>query len=101
MTARYKAGMTGEPIDIRRKKLLHRARYRGFKEADMLVGGFAESALDSMGGAELDAFEAILSCNDHDIYAWIVGHEDPPAGIDRAIVARMKAFDVAAHVRRH
>lgn len=84
-----------EPDDLRRKKLLHRARYRGFKEADILVGGFAEEALPGMSADELDAFEAILSLNDHDIYAWVAGGQPPPANVDAGLIARMKAFDAA------
>jgi len=81
--------------DIRRKKLLHRARYRGFKEADILVGGFAEEALSDMSDAELDAFEKILAESDHDIYAWVTGARDAPAGIDAKLIARMRSFDAA------
>lgn len=91
--------MTAEPTEIRRKRLLHRARYRGFKEADMLVGGFAETAIASMASTELDAFEALLEQSDHDVYAWIVAGETPPPGVDRRLIARMKAFDAAARIR--
>ncbi|MDZ7627456.1 MAG: succinate dehydrogenase assembly factor 2 [Parvularculaceae bacterium] len=87
--------MSLEPDDLRRKKLLHRARYRGFKEADLLVGGFADEALPDMSAAELDAFEAILSLNDHDIYAWVFGGAAPPANVDAALIARMRAFDAS------
>lgn len=91
--------MTDQPIDIRRKRLLHCARYRGFKEADILVGGFAEAALPAMSAAELDAFEAILAASDHDIYDWVTGNKVPPPSIDIGLVARMSAFDAAAKVR--
>lgn len=92
--------MTDETADTRRKRLLHRARYRGFKEADMLIGGFAEKALAGMEGADLDAFEALLEKNDHDIYAWIVGAATPPSDIDAGLIARMRAFDASAALRR-
>jgi antitoxin CptB len=91
--------MTAEPIDIRRKRLLHRARYRGFKEADMLVGGFADAAIAGMGEAELDALEALLERSDHDIYAWIVAGEPTPPDIDCGLIDRMKAFDASARIR--
>lgn len=85
--------MTLNPEDSRRKMLLHRARYRGFKEADLLVGGFAAAALPDMTAAELDAFEAILSLNDHDIYGWVTGATEPPANVDHALISKMRAFD--------
>ncbi|HBK93311.1 MAG TPA: succinate dehydrogenase assembly factor 2 [Parvularcula sp.] len=84
-----------EPAETRRKRLLHRARYRGFKEADLLIGGFAEASVAAMSEAELDAFEAILALNDHDIYALVLGAAAPPANVDIAMIARMRAFDAS------
>lgn len=89
-----------ETIDTRRKRILHRARYRGFKEADMMVGGFAEMALGGMDGAGLDAFETLLDANDHDIYGWIVGAVAPPPEIDPGLIKAMRAFDASAAIRR-
>ncbi len=80
-------------IETRRKKLLHRARYRGFREADIMIGGFAEEAIGAMGAGELDAFETLLACNDHDIYSYVVGALPVPAGIDSALIARISRFD--------
>jgi antitoxin CptB len=85
-----------DPAETRRKRLLHRARYRGFKEADLLIGGFAAASLGGMTEAELDAFEAILALNDHDIYAWVLGAAEPPANVDQAIIDRMRAFDAVS-----
>ena len=50
-----------ESIEDRRKRLLYRAKYRGFREADFLFGGFAEAHLDSLSDKELDEFEELLS----------------------------------------
>lgn len=87
--------MALDPLDTRRKRLLHRARYRGFKEADLIVGGFAASELAGMSDREMDAFEAILSLNDHDIYAWVLSVAEPPANVDIALITRMRAFDAS------
>jgi antitoxin CptB len=88
--------MTIPSDDTRRKMLLHRARYRGFKEADILIGGFAAAALADMTADELDAFEAILSLSDHDLYAWMTGASEPPANVDHALIAKMRDFDAAS-----
>jgi antitoxin CptB len=95
-----KGGMTSAQLDARRRKLLHRARYRGFKEADILIGGFAECALASMDAQELDAFEALIGENDHDIYAWIVTGDEPPACVNRRLIASMRAFDAAGALKK-
>ncbi len=91
--------MTDAMLDPRRKKMLHRARYRGFKEADILIGGFAEEALPTMTTAELDAFEHVLAMNDHDIYAVVVSDAPPPVDFDRGLLQRMRAFDATARTR--
>ena len=81
-----------EPDDLRRKRLLFQARHRGFKEADLLLGGFAERELARMPAAELDAFERILEFPDRDIYGWIVEGATPPEGLAGLVLDRLRAF---------
>lgn len=81
-------------IDIRRKKLLYIATYRGFKEADLLIGGFAKANLADMTEAELDEFEALLQINDRELYAWATGKAEPPANVSGPIFERLKQFDI-------
>lgn len=81
-----------DALDHRRKKILYRASYRGFKEADIVIGGFARAHLDELTEAELDAFEALLVENDRDIYAWIMGDAPAPAAHDGPLLRRMQAF---------
>ena len=80
-----------DDASITRKKLLHRARYRGFREADLLIGGFAEAALPGMDEAALAAFGRLLDLNDHDLYAAIVGESPAPAGFE-ALIEDMRAY---------
>lgn len=88
--------MTDEPAETRRKKLMHRASYRGFREADILLGEFAKATVPAMTTDELSAFERLLDCDDHDIYAAVVLGEPAPAGADPAMVDRMRAARVDA-----
>lgn len=85
-------------IDIRRKRLLYIATYRGFKEADLLIGGFAKANLAEMNEAELDEFEALLQINDKELYAWATGKAEPPANVSGPVFERLKKFDVAAMI---
>lgn len=85
-------------LDMRRKKLLYRASYRGFKEADLLIGGFANAHLSEMDEAELDAFEALLKLEDRDLYDWAVGKRAAPTEIAGPVFDRLKAFNVAAMI---
>ena len=43
---------------------------------DLILGGFADSALDALPPPLLDAFEILLEENDHDLYAWVAGRGD-------------------------
>lgn len=79
--------------DIRLKKIRLRAWRRGFKEADLILGPFADRYGASMTDAELDAFEHLLNQPDPDIYDWFLGRAEPPEHVDAALMARLKAFD--------
>ena len=81
-------------IEERRKKLLYRATYRGFKEADLLIGGFATAHLESFGEAELDEFEVLLEVNDRELYDWATGKKEPPAEVRGPVFERLQAFDL-------
>jgi antitoxin CptB len=81
-----------EDLDTRRKRLLFQSIYRGTKEADYLVGGFARAHLGAMTEAQLDQFEPMLSLEDVDLVAWMTGRVPPPAEIDHDVMGLMKSF---------
>ena len=81
-----------ELTDPRRKRLLYQASYRGFKEADILIGGFARANLPTMDEGELDQFEALLKCNDRDLYAWAIGNAEAPADLQGSVLNELQAF---------
>ena len=85
-----------EGLDDRRKKLLYRASYRGFKEADLLIGSFARAELPGMSDADLDEFEALLKLNDRDIYNWATGKGEPSVEVNGPVMKRLLAFDPLA-----
>ena len=63
--------------DPRVKRLLFRSWRRGTKEADLLLGSFAEAHLAGFSAAELDRFEALLELDDDVLFAWITGRAVP------------------------
>ena len=81
----------GETTDTRRKRLLYRSWHRGLKEADLLLGSFAERHLDGFTPAELDQWEALLGENDADLLDWIFARRPPPPPLDGA-VQRLRHF---------
>lgn len=78
--------------EIRKKRLLYRANYRGFKEADLILGGFAKAHLEELSDDELADFETLLEARDHDIYDWVTGKQAVPPAYDTAVLARIRAF---------
>lgn len=64
--------MTSEDPETRLKRLLYRARHRGTKEMDWLLGRYAEAKLRQMTAAEVDLFEALCALPDPDVQDWIL-----------------------------
>jgi len=78
--------------DIRRKRLLFRSWHRGTREADLLLGSFAEANLDGFDGTRLDRYEALLECPDADLFDWITGRAAPPPEHDTEVTRLLLAF---------
>jgi antitoxin CptB len=66
-----------ESRETRLKRLRIRCWRRGTKEMDLLFGPYADTTLATLPDDQLDAFEALLDENDHDLYAWISGAATP------------------------
>lgn len=75
--------MTETP-EIRLRRLRMRSWRRGMKEMDLILGRFADEVMADLSPAELDAFEAMLSENDQDLYLWVTARMNggPNAGPD-------------------
>lgn len=93
-TARTHKGcpMTETP-EIRLRRVRMRSWRRGMKEMDLILGRFADDLLSHLSPAELDAFEAVLSENDQDLYLWVTarmnGGADPGPDRIAAILDRI------------
>lgn len=77
---------------IRRKRLLLRAWRRGTREADLILGSFAELHLAGFDAARLDAFEALLDVADAELFEWIWGRTVPPPPYDSEVTRLLLAF---------
>ena len=67
-----------ETIENRRKRLIHRSRYTGMKETDILLGSFAVQHVPGFSAAELDMYERLLTEQDPDILDWASGRSVAP-----------------------
>jgi antitoxin CptB len=79
-------------LDERRKRLRFRAWRRGFREIDLILGGFADARLADLGEADLAAFEGLLEAPDQDVYDWVVGRAPPPRIHDTALLGAIRNF---------
>jgi antitoxin CptB len=81
-------------LDVRIKRLKYRAWHRGFKEADLVLGPYADEHAARMSEAALTEFEFLLTAQDQDLYDWILGRSPPEPEYDgpvlRAIMASVK-----------
>ena len=77
---------------VRLGRLRFRAWRRGFREADLILGGYADAHAASMSPAELERFECLLEQPDPDIYAWIVGPGPIPEAFDNDLMRSLRNF---------
>jgi antitoxin CptB len=81
---------------FRLKRLRFRSWHRGTREADLVLGSFADRHLAGFSPAQLDAYERLLEQEDPDLWDWLVGAAVPPAEFDTDVMALLKNFRLAA-----
>lgn len=86
--------------DTRLKRVKFRAWHRGFREADLILGPFADKHASSLTPEQLDAFEALLEQPDQDLYEWIVERTPTPPEHDDEIMQMIKRFRFEAFEAR-
>jgi antitoxin CptB len=79
-------------LDIRRRKLLFRSWHRGLRELDLVLGVFADAAVDDLTEAEIDQYERLLDIPDTELLAWIMGERTIPAEHQNPLFERILAF---------
>lgn len=78
--------------DPRRKRLLFRSWHRGTREADLILGSFADAHLATFDEVQLDRYEALLDTPDPDIFDWLTGRRAPPPEADHDVTRMLLAF---------
>ena len=79
-----------DPHEVRRRRLRYRCWHRGSREADLLLGRFADTCLDDLEEIGLDQLEALLDQPDPDIWDWVVGRQPMPPAFDNPVTRRLK-----------
>jgi antitoxin CptB len=91
---------TDERIEDRCNKLRFRAWRRGFREADLILGPFADTHVRSLSPAQIDAFETLLDQPDHDLFAWIMGVQPAPEAFEGDVLEMIRTFRFSAREAR-
>jgi antitoxin CptB len=81
-----------EALLVRRRRLKFRSWHRGTREADLLIGSFADAHLDTYDHAQLDRFEQVLAEEDPDIYDWMTSRAPIPERLDFDVAHAMRDF---------
>jgi antitoxin CptB len=86
--------MTGKiGLEKRRKRLTFRAKHRGIKEADIMIGSFVETFANSFSQEDCAWLELIFEETDYDILNWVTKKGPPPPEFDTPLMTRMQQID--------
>lgn len=75
-----------------RRRLRFRSWHRGTREADLLLGGFADATLDRLDAAQLARFGELLENNDPDLWDWVIERVAVPADADSDVMQLLLAY---------
>lgn len=78
-------------LEARRRRARFRSWHRGTREADLILGPFADEAAAGLTGPELDQYEALLEEADADVLGWVTGGTSVPAALDTPLLRRIAA----------
>ncbi len=81
-----------ETVETRRKRLIFRSWHRGTREADLMLGRFAEQYLEHLSETELDLYEDLIAYSDPDIYGWLSDREPIPEPLRNPVTLLLKSF---------
>jgi antitoxin CptB len=79
-------------LDERRRRLLFRSWHRGTREADLIMGRFADVYIGALTNAELDEYERLLDLLETDLLAWLTGTDAVPTEHNTAMFRRVRDF---------
>ena len=84
--------ISSDGLDPRRRRMLFRSWHRGTREADLIMGRFADTHIVAFSDAELDQFEHLLDALETDLLSWMTGVSEVPADHDTPMFRRVREF---------
>lgn len=86
------AAPTDEELEVRRKRALYRAQYRGTKEMDWMIGRYAAAKLAAMPVDRLAVFEQFLQVSDPQINAWLMAEATCDIAAFETLIVDIRSF---------
>ncbi len=83
---------SSDGLDVRRRRLLFRSWHRGTREADLIMGRFADAHIGQLNEAELNEYEHLLDALETELLAWITGAVPVPPEHDTVMFRRVRDF---------
>ncbi len=81
--------------DIFKKKILHRSKYRGIKELDIIFDRFVEKYNSSLSNEELKQLEELLNLPDNELLDILLKKVDIPSNLKNQVLQKiLKCCDV-------
>jgi antitoxin CptB len=87
---------SSDGLDERRRRLLVRSWHRGTREADLIMGRFADAHIAALSDAELNEYEHLLEALETDLLTWVTGVTAVPPEHDTAMFRRVRDFHFQA-----
>ena len=75
-----------------KKKILHRSKYRGIKELDIIFERFISKVEKEISNNELFELEQILNLPDNELLDIILKKKKPPANLKSGILKKLLEF---------
>lgn len=82
---------------VRLGRIAYRAWRRGFREADMVLGPYADQVAPTLSDEDLVIFEDLLDVEDQYLYGWIIERDPTPPEHQGPVMDSIRTF-MRAHV---
>jgi antitoxin CptB len=83
---------SSEGLDVRRRRLLFRSWHRGLREMDLIMGRFADHAIEGLAETDIAELERLMDVPDPELLAWVTGQEAVPPDYDGPVFRQMRDF---------
>lgn len=77
---------------VRLGRVVYRAWRRGFREADMVLGPYADQMAPTLSDEELAIFEDLLDVEDQYLYGWIIERDPTPPEHQGSVMNSIRKF---------